>query len=166
VNLRDIEQAIADEKARIDAAHAAVAEAREALERAERAQIEATLKAEARIVALEAAAQLFVEVHEGEALHNPRKDGNVNLRMHTEKHARPRGQRLKTKSSAAKRIREVDGSIGAFAAKHKVPASTVYGWYAAEFGRKIPRDWADKLARKPYLIPLEDWPNGVASDGE
>jgi len=167
VNLRDIEQAIADEKARIDAAHAAVAEAREALERAEKAQIEATLKAEARIVALEAAAQLFIETHEESPLHKSTPNASVNLRMETQKYSRPRGARPKTKHVGAARIRAVDGSVNAFAVKNGLRPTTVYGWCDSEHApRKIPDAWAKKLRKPPYSIPLSAWTNGIDTDGE
>lgn len=167
MNIADIRRAIADEKAAIDAAQAAVAEAREALERAERDERETVLRSESRILALETLAERFGEGHAETPLHNPRKNASLNPRMDTEKHARPRGQRLKTKHVGAVRIRKVDGSINAFAVANKLPPTTVYGWFAkGESARQIPAKWADRLEKKPYEIPRSAWTNGILSDGE
>jgi len=156
VNLKDIEQAIRDEKARIDAAHAAVAEAREALERAEKAQIETTLKAEARIVALEAAAQLFVETHEGTALHKRHESARVNDTMETTQQVR--GQKLKSRHPFAKKARELFGSVAACAAELGYEPTTVRSWYATgSAARDVPENVKKRLSKKPYEIPESAW---------
>lgn len=173
MSLDDIRRAIDDEKAAIDAAHAAVAEAREALEQAqtalteaERAERAAIIRSETRIAALEMAAQSFDGDHGVDSpLHNPH--GNASLKgMHTA--AGIPGVKLKSKNLAAVRIRAVDGSIGAFAKKHKFrSASTVYSWYAkGGAARKIPERWAAKLEKLPYSIPRSAWPNGIDTDGQ
>jgi hypothetical protein len=158
VNLRDIEQAIADEKARIDAAHAAVAEAREALERAERAQIEATLKAEARIVALEAAAALFEQEHDSD-LHTLRGSAS-NKHMHAAPETTKRmGRPITSKHPLAIWIK-ANGGLDALAAKLKKPASTVRSWYAEPpYGRPCPPEMQAIFEKAPYNIPTRAWKN-------
>lgn len=159
--LEDFLAAIAVEKDRAQLARKAAAEARDALTNAQAEE----LRAESRIVALEAAARELVH---GSPLHNPRKSASVNLRMDTQKHAgRPRGQKLQTKHVGAARIRKVDGSINAFALKHGEKPTTVYGWYATgSSARKIPERWAEKLTKPPYSIPRSAWINGISTDGE
>ncbi len=72
------------------------------------------------------------------------------------------GARLKMKHPAAKKIRQVDGSIARFAAKHKVPATTVRSWCATgDTAREIPKRYADILAKPPYEIPITAWKNGI-----
>lgn len=101
------------------------------------------------------------ETHRNEVLHNQHSDAKLIDTMDAETSA-TRGARLETKHPGAKRIREVDGSIARFAAKHKAHATTVRSWYATgEAAREIPRRFADLLAKPPYSIPLTVWRNGV-----
>jgi hypothetical protein len=73
-----------------------------------------------------------------------------------------RGARLGTKHAGATRIREVDGSVARFAAKHGLFATTVRSWYATgEAARRIPRKWVDILKEKPYRVPESAWKNGI-----
>jgi len=164
VNLRDIEQAIADEKARIDAAHAAVAEAREALERAEKAQIEATLRAEARIVALEAAAQLFAE----EGLHP--KSVRTNIAPNMQPHTEPARRNRRGRPTVAKHPfpqaleRHVPPlTLTAWAKKHRVEREVAKSWFASgDGGRRIPREMAEKIeAELGVPATLAVWKNGI-----
>jgi hypothetical protein len=74
-----------------------------------------------------------------------------------------RGAPLETKHIGAKKMREVDGSIARFAAKHRVAATTVRSWYATgEAAREIPRRFAELLAKPPYSIAVTAWRNGVS----
>jgi hypothetical protein len=75
---------------------------------------------------------------------------------------RIRGARLESPNPGARRIREVDGSVARFAAKHGLRSTTVRSWYAAgEAARKIPRKWADMLSGEPYRIQVSAWKNGI-----
>jgi hypothetical protein len=154
-------------KARRDLAEAEKAAANIEWLKASIIQLEA-MRDEARRRMTEA--ESIREEHAKGVLHNRHERATVNDTMDTQKHgtkARVPGQRLKTKAIAAVRIRAVDGSVNAFALKHKLPVTTVRSWYATEeSARKIPKEWADKLSRKPYSIPTEAWPNGIADEGE
>ena len=114
-------------------------------------------------ILLRAQAELIdavVAEHRDEALHNAHRDAKLIDTMDAQ--TATRGARLETKHPGAKKIRQVDGSIARFAAKHKEKATTVRSWYATgEAAREIPRRYADLLAAKPYEIPLTAWRNGI-----
>jgi hypothetical protein len=160
VNLRDIEQAISDEKSRIDAAHAAVAEAREALERAERAQIEATLKAEARIVALEAAAQLFKETG---VLHSVEQRSTVKRKMEalTDNHRLNISAGRGGKDAFLMHIREKGYTLRSLAKALNVSASML------SMNRRthgVPKARAEKIkALTGWPADGKHWPAGILS---
>lgn len=104
----------------------------------------------------------LVEEHRNESLHNAHSSARIIDTMDAET-TTTRGARLETKHPGAKKIREVDGSIAKFAAKHRTHATTVRSWYATgEAAREIPRRWADLLAKPPYSIPVSVWRNGIA----
>lgn len=121
---------------------------------AEDAAVAALLAAQAALI------EAAVEEHRNEVLHNPHDSSKLIDTMDAE--TQVRGARLETKHPAAVKIRKVDGSIGAFAAKRGLSPTTVRSWYATgEAAREIPRRWADLLAKKPYEIPLSVWRNGI-----
>jgi hypothetical protein len=121
------------------------------------------LRAELAVAIKEEA--LFTELlalqHRDSVLQNQHSDARIIDTMET--NTAVRGARLGTKHVGATRIREVDGSVARFAAKHGLFATTVRSWYATgEAAREIPRKWADLLAKKPYLVPLASWKNGIS----
>lgn len=143
---RPLEDAIA--AAQRDAAEAA------ALARAAEAKLAALLVEQARLVD-----QVVAAEHREAVLHNRHGDARIDT-MDTQ--ITVPGARLEAKHPGAKKIRQVDGSIARFAAKHKLAVTTVRSWYArGDAAREIPRKWADLLAAEPYGIPLTAWKNGI-----
>jgi hypothetical protein len=122
---------------------------------AEDAALAALLKAQRELL------EAVGEFHRNEVLHNPHRSSKIIDTMDAE--TAVRGAPLETKHIGAKKMREVDGSIARFAAKHRVAATTVRSWYATgEAAREIPRRFAELLAKPPYSIAVTAWRNGVS----
>jgi hypothetical protein len=113
------------------------------------------------IEAQQALISAVIEEHRDTVLHN--RHGRAIEIDTMDTTTTTRGPKLETSHVGAKRIRKVDGSISAFARKHGLHRTTVRSWYATEgdAARRIPRKWANLLAKPPYEIPEIAWRNGI-----
>jgi hypothetical protein len=156
LTLEELQQAIADERARIEQAQGAIREANEDI-----------FRAEARIVALEAAANLFEHEHDSD-LHTPRGSAsNKHMPALAHKTTTPKrmGRPFKTNHPLAAWIAK-NGTAEALAeklaakTKEDCSASAVRSWYLpSPHGRPCPEVFQAILEKAPYNIPRSAWRN-------